>query len=70
MTNISSSLGYSQRNMVAYDEHSRPSLLKALTLGDALRDLPPVRHLSLICIWIRAKWAWLWMVGLDQTETL
>lgn len=28
--------------MVAYDENTKPKLLAPLTLGDALRDLPPV----------------------------
>mgnify|MGYP007059121899 CR=1 FL=1 len=32
--------------MVAYEANSRPSLHKALTLGDALKDLPPVRQIS------------------------
>ncbi|MCO5567288.1 hypothetical protein L7F22_020978 [Adiantum nelumboides] len=33
-----------ERNMVAYDEKNKPTLLKPLTLGDALRDLPPVEN--------------------------
>ncbi|KAH7283945.1 hypothetical protein KP509_34G031800 [Ceratopteris richardii] len=31
-----------EHNMVAYDEKNKPTLLRPLTLGDALRDLPPV----------------------------
>ncbi|KAH7422400.1 hypothetical protein KP509_12G007000 [Ceratopteris richardii] len=33
-----------ERNMVAYDEDKKPTLLRALNLGDALRDLPPVKN--------------------------
>lgn len=33
-----------ERNMVAYDEKTKPTLLRPLTLGDALRDLPPVQN--------------------------
>ena len=36
-----------QRNMVAFDEESKPKLLPALTLEDALRDLPPVNKRKL-----------------------
>eukprot|EP00249_Psilotum_nudum_P028887 c38875_g1_i1 orf=998-3520(-) len=33
-----------ERNVVAYDETQTPKLLKALTLGDSLSDLPPVAN--------------------------
>eukprot|EP00250_Pteridium_aquilinum_P019784 c24569_g1_i1 orf=241-3057(-) len=33
-----------ERNMVAYDENKKPTLLRPLTLGDALRDLPPIQN--------------------------
>lgn len=31
-----------KRNIVAYDENQSPNLEKALVLGDAISDLPPV----------------------------
>lgn len=36
-----------QRNIVAYDEGQPRDLEKALALGDAISDLPPVFALSL-----------------------